>query len=170
VSAGENLVTLRPATLGDLETVFSWRNDPFLVARASSQKTVTWEEHVHWFRETLAGGQRKMLIVLVDGKPRGQVRFDRIDGQTCVISAYLLQEFTGRGLGVEAIRKSCEMLFGDWQAAKIVACVREDNLAARAGFRKAGFREIAETNLCPPGHFTLVLERGVRDSAEAGCL
>jgi RimJ/RimL family protein N-acetyltransferase len=170
LSAVENLIALRPATLGDAETVFSWRNDPFIVARGSSQKTVTWEEHMRWFEETLSGSQRKMLIVLVDGEPRGQVRFDRVDGETCAISAYLLQQFTGRGLGVEAIRRGCEMLFGDWQVAKIVACVREDNPEGRAGFRKAGFRETTQTNLCPPGHFTLVLRRGVRNDGEAGCL
>jgi RimJ/RimL family protein N-acetyltransferase len=167
VRRDENLITLRPAVPGDAETVFSWRNDPFIVARGSSQKTVTWEEHLRWFQATVAGSQRKILIVMVDGEPKGQVRFDRVDEQTCVISAYMLEKFTGRGLGVEAIRKGCEILFDDWQASRIVACVRTDNTAARAGFHKAGFKNTAEPGLCPPGHFTLVLKRAVWDSAEA---
>jgi RimJ/RimL family protein N-acetyltransferase len=170
LSASESRVALRPATMGDTQTVFSWRNDPFIVARGSSQKIVTWEEHVRWFQTTIAGSERKMFIVLVDGEPAGQIRFDRIDEPTCAISAYVLEKFTGRGLGVEAIRRGCDMLFSEWQVAKIVACVREDNAAGRAGFRKAGFVETAETSVCPPRHFTLVLKRGACDYAEAGCL
>lgn len=140
--------------------VFFWRNDSFIVARGSSQKTVTWEEHVRWFQETVTGSERKMWIVMVNGEPAGQVRFDRFNQETCAISAYLLREFIGRGWGVGAIRRGCDVLFQEWPVAKIVACVREDNAAARSGFRKAGFMETAEAGLCSAGHFTLVLRRG----------
>jgi len=142
----------------DAEMVFLWRNSPFILARGSSQKEVAWEEHLQWFCETVVGSRRKMLIVLVNGQAVGQVRFDRVDDDTATISAYLIETHTGRGLGVDAIRIGCNILFNDLPVARIVACVREDNGAADSGFRKAGFVP-SETGLCPAGHYTLVLRR-----------
>jgi RimJ/RimL family protein N-acetyltransferase len=151
-------ISLRPATIEDAEAVFLWRNSPFIVARGSFQKTVAWEEHLQWFRETVVGSQRKMLIVLVNGEPVGQVRFDRVDDDTMAISVYLIETHTGRALGVDAIRKGCDMQFRDSSVATIMACVREDNGAALSGFRKAGFVP-SGTALCPTGHTTFVLRR-----------
>jgi RimJ/RimL family protein N-acetyltransferase len=142
----------------DAEKVFFWRNNPFILARGSSQKTVTWEEHLQWFRETIVGSRRKMLIVLLNGQRVGQVRFDRADDDTMVISVYLIDTYTGRGLGVDAIQRGCNMLFSDLSVARVVACVREDNVPAHSAFRKAGFVP-SGTGLCPAGHFTLVLRR-----------
>jgi UDP-2,4-diacetamido-2,4,6-trideoxy-beta-L-altropyranose hydrolase len=158
VSTSAQAIALRPATIQDAEMVFLWRNSPFIVARGSSQKTVAWEKHLQWFRETIAGSNRKMLIVMVNGQPVGQVRFDRVDDDTMTISAYLIETHTGRGLGVDAIRIGCNILFSDLPVARVVACVREDNVAARAGFRKAGFVP-GGTGLCPAGHSALVLQR-----------
>lgn len=164
MSGDGGLVVLRAAEEEDARMVFRWRNDPFLVARASSGKCVTWEEHMRWFRETLCGNSRKMLIVLVDGVPAGQVRFDRADGAACVISAYLLEPYTGRGLGVIAIRKACEFLFEHWGVTSIVAFVRVDNGPSQSAFRKAGFHDAGEGTACPPRHFRMLLRR--QDSAQ----
>jgi UDP-2,4-diacetamido-2,4,6-trideoxy-beta-L-altropyranose hydrolase len=151
-------IFLRPATMEDAETVFLWRNSPFIVARGSLQKMVAWEEHLQWFCETVVGSKRKLLIVLVDGQPVGQLRFDRVDDDTMAISVYLIETHTGRGLGVDAIRIGCDMLFTDLSVARIFACVREDNVAAQSGFRKAGF-VASGTGPCPAGHVTLVSRR-----------
>jgi RimJ/RimL family protein N-acetyltransferase len=150
--------------------VFRWRNDPFLVARASSQKSVTWEEHVRWFQETITGIERKMFIVLVDGVPAGQVRFERLEADACVISAYMLEPYTGRGLGVEAIQKACGYLFEDWAVRNIVAFVREDNLPSQSGFRKAGFDETQEAAACPPKHLSLILQRAEHPKARVAAV
>lgn len=159
MSAMESAVTLRPATMEDAKMVFCWRNDPFIVSRGTSQRTVAWDEHLQWFYETVSGSERKMWIVLVNGEPAGQVRFDRVHQDRCTISAYLLREFTGHGWGVEAIRGGCDTLFSEWPGEEIVACVREDNASARVGFRKAGFVEMDAAGRCDARHFALVLKR-----------
>ena len=111
-----------------------------------------------------------MWIVLVNGEPVGQVRFDRINQEICAISAYLLQKFTGRGWGVEAIRQGCDRLFSEWPCEEIVAYVREDNASARVGFRKAGFVEREAAGGFDAGRFVLVLRRSVRRGTEIGSL
>lgn len=157
MSAGENAITLRPATLEDREMVFRWRNDPFIVAHGSWHRAIEWEDHAKWFAETVRGTSRQMFIVLHGDEPVGQIRFDRKQSD-CVISVYLMSPFTGRGWGTQAIRVGCEKIFQMWDVDRLIACVRRDNPIGRAAFLKAAFRENS-ASLCPPEHYTLVLAR-----------
>src|SRR6266851_5572697 len=152
-------ITLRPATLSDIEMIFDWRNDPFIVARSTSQKTVNWHEHVAWFESTLQNDSRLMFILQLDGKPIGQARFARIENNACVISIYLLKDYTGKGYGVEGIRRSCYAVLHRWSVLEIIACVRLDNEAAKSAFLKASFVETQRQGLCPVAHFALSLDR-----------
>ncbi len=152
-------ITLRPATSADCEVVFRWRNDPFILSFGSSRRAVTREEHERWFAETLASPDRRMFVIQQGEIPIGQIRFERKRPHDCVISVYLLQEFTGRGLGTEAIRAGCETIFAAWDVNRFIACVRRDNPASRAAFLKAAFQETESEALCPPEHVSLVLCR-----------
>jgi RimJ/RimL family protein N-acetyltransferase len=143
----------------DQDMVFRWRNDPFVVAQGSFHRGVGWEEHKAWFEKTILGNSRRMFIVLDREDPIGQIRFDRKDLRECVVSVYLLQAFTGRGLGVQAIRKGCAAIFEVWDVDRVMACVRLDNQASRSAFLKSGFQEIEATGLCPVGHYSLTLSR-----------
>jgi RimJ/RimL family protein N-acetyltransferase len=159
-------IEIRNAAPEDVEPVFRWRNDPVILVRGSSQRAVPWDEHQRWFEETLRGERRKMFIVVQSGQPVGQVRFDRTDNRTGVISVYLLPPFTGRGHGVEAIRLGCAEIFKLWEIDGVVACVRLDNPWARSAFLKAGFVEKAPPGCCPEAHFALSLARpGALDEA-----
>lgn len=152
-------IALRPAASGDAEMIFRWRNDPFIVARSTSQKLVAWDEHRAWYDATLLRDDRLIVIAEQEGIPIGLARFDRVDVASCVISVYLLEEFTGRGLGVETIRRSCSALFEQWDVEQIVACVRFDNREGRSGFLKAGFMEATNGAGCADEHFSLILRR-----------
>jgi RimJ/RimL family protein N-acetyltransferase len=152
-------IELRRATSGDAEMIFRWRNEPFIVARSTSQKLVTWDEHRAWYEATLLRDDRLILIAEQVGGAIGLARFDRVDAASCVISVYLLEEFTGRGLGVETIRRSCDALFDQWDVEQIIACVRFDNREGRSGFLKAGFMEVANGGGCADEHFSLILRR-----------
>jgi RimJ/RimL family protein N-acetyltransferase len=97
--------------------------------------------------------------VLLSQQPIGQIRFDKINDNECVVSVYLLQEFTGRGLGVETIDRGCQEICKLWGVSKIIACVRSDNTAARSAFLKVGFLEGNPERCCPPEHFMLFSSR-----------
>jgi SAM-dependent methyltransferase len=129
---------------------------------------VSWEEHAKWFEATFRENTRKMFIVLVDEEPAGQVRFDRQGDAEAVVSAYLLESFTGKGYGVEAIRLACREILGCWSIKRILAFVRQDNSAAQKAFSKAGFIEMLEEPSCPPGHctFCFSMEASTQLSAE----
>ncbi len=147
-----NGLALRPATENDQRTIFEWRNQPFIYERGSLQRPVSWDEHVAWFDASLARpGERLLLIVEIEGRPVGLVRFDRTRDTEATISVYLTQEHAGRGLGSQAISRGCEALRGRWDVRHVLACVREDNLAATKAFLRAGFIEAAPA-ACPPQH------------------
>jgi UDP-2,4-diacetamido-2,4,6-trideoxy-beta-L-altropyranose hydrolase len=136
-------ISLRPATAADAKLIFEWRNDPVIVRLGSSQREVTWTEHEEWFSQSITSGKRRIFIVEKDGLGIGQVRFDLVASSECVISAYLLAQFTGRGWGVEAMRSACEMIFEIWPIQFVTACVRAENKAVQSALGKVGFEEIA---------------------------
>lgn len=124
----------------------------------SSNREVSWPEHVRWFGETLAEQKRKVFIILQEQVPIGQVRFDRYDRCSCVVSIYLLRAFTGHGWGVHAIREGCKAIFDIWDVKEIIAYVRTDNPGGLSAFLKAGFQK-AEQGVCPANHYSMVLRR-----------
>ena len=102
-----------------------------------------------------------IFIVMQESEPIGQVRFDRRD-EMAVISVYLVEERTGRGLGIEAIRRGTPggAAFKEWNISKVVACVRQDNLHATRAFAKSGYTESkGDSGFCPPAHFTYCVTR-----------
>lgn len=152
--ASSESIRIRRATANDARRVFEWRNDPYIVERSSSQRTVNWEEHLGWFEKSLrADDARLIFIVEKEAESLGLVRFDR-EGDGSVISVYLLERFTGRGFGIEAIRLGCRAAVDHWPALRtVMACVRDDNLAGSRGFEKAGFRRSEDcAGHCPEGH------------------
>ena len=150
---------LRRATPGDAQTVFGWRNDPFIVQLGSSRAKVTWTEHQAWFEGKLADRNCLLLIVQKDAQAIGQVRFDKQADGGSVISVYLLQAHVGKGLGVDAIRQGCRQAAQVLGTQRILACVREENLRGRKAFAKAGFQR-AEAAACPERHVAMLLDGG----------
>ena len=137
--------------------ILEWRNDPYIVERSGSRRRVSAEEHRSWFLSAVGNPDCRMFIIEEAGSasPIGQVRFDR-EGDACVVTAYLRREFVGRGLGVEAIRKGCARIWGEWDIRCIRAEVRADNQHGQAAFRKAGFTAV----LARRGAELLVFELG----------
>jgi len=157
--------TLRPARDDDAERLFHWRNEPLIVVLSSSQTTVDWPAHVKWFADALSSPARRIFIIEKDGEAIGQVRFDRSDVRTCVISVYLVGEHIGRKLGPAAIREACRLIFAAWDASRVLACVRGENVRAQAAFARAGFAPAASGE-CPDDHVAMALERPAVESSK----
>jgi|GEM_PF-552445 len=152
-------ISLRQAVQKDAAMIFEWRNTPFIMALGSQRRLVTWDEHLEWFKKSLRSKDRKIFIVLLNEKPIGQVRFDRLDSRRAAISVYVLQEYTGMGYGREAIMRGCWEMFAEGETEKILAHVRHDNPRSKSAFMKCGFVELFDCPDEPEGHFHLLLER-----------
>ena len=150
-------IHLSPASEKDAEQLFEWRNDPFLIERSTSKRVVEWAEHKAWFDSAIRDQSKRIFISHADGQKIGSVRFERNTPATCIISAYVMEEFTGNGYGVEVIKLACKMIRDVWPIDQVLAFVRTDNAAGSSGFKKAGF-ELAPENIdCPEDHLSLVL-------------
>jgi len=153
-------IDLRSVSSGDAELVFGWRNDPFVIARSSSQRGVSHDEHLRWMNRVVDAPDCLCLIIVVDGTPAGQVRFDR-DGSRAVVTVYLLEQFTGRGVGVRALVEGARLAFARWSDVDAIdALVRLDNFVGRKAFRRAQFASAGET---ADGHEKFVLTRAPDD-------
>jgi UDP-2,4-diacetamido-2,4,6-trideoxy-beta-L-altropyranose hydrolase len=138
----KQMIRLREIEISDVQIVFNWRNDPYIVNLGSLKKTVSWDEHMAWFKKTLTGVDRKAFILEINHMSAGQVRFDMHLENSCLISVYLIKEFSGKGYGIEFIKLGCRKIFSEWGKVKtIYALVRLDNKVGQKAFLKAGFLE-----------------------------
>jgi SAM-dependent methyltransferase len=150
-------VKLRPMEWSDREIILEWRNSAFIIERSSSLKPVTAEEHSRWFGQVTSHPDILPYIIEVDEVPVGQVRLDlNRDENYCVITIYLIESFTGKGLGIMAIKQGCIFAWKKWSNVNIVAHVRGDNVVGQSAFRKAGFKESKQFELVD--HISFLLD------------
>ena len=149
---------LRPAAPDDADRLLAWRNRPEIVTLGTQQRRVDAAEHAAWFAEALVSDHRLLLIVEADGEPVGQIRFDALDAANWSVSIYLLEPYTGRGLGTQALRQACEIA-REHGIETAWAFVRADNARSAAAFQRAGFAAALEPCVdVPPQHQALRLE------------
>ncbi len=152
-------LTFRTATIEDAYMIFTWRNLPEMIVLGRTQRPVKWEEHYRWFRRVLMSGNHVLLIVLLGREPIGQVRFDRLENRSCEVSIYLLTQYTGRGLGVKALKYACREAFTRMGVEEVIAVIREDNQRSISAFQKAGFSFVHEAVVTKPGFVVLSTKR-----------
>ena len=145
----------RPATAADADTVFRWRNQPWVVALGASQRTVSADEHRQWFRATLEGRERELYIIEIEGSPAGTIRYDFEQGREAEISIYLMPECSGRGHGRKAFLDTAPHIFLERDVRTISARVLKGNERSLEFFRRLGFKEESEQ----PGLYRLALPR-----------
>ncbi len=152
-------VVLRPAVAGDAGMVLAWRNDPWIVALSAERKTVEPTEHAVWFESVLDPTRHLLYIVQSSGVPAGTVRLDRA-GEQAIVTIFLMQRFTGRGVGVAALEAACQQAAGRWPEVRtITARIRRDNHASQKAFMKAGFTLVSTVTEEP--RFVVMQRRNV---------
>lgn len=149
---------LRFAEARDADRLLHWRNDPWIVARCSSQRQVSRLEHQRWFAGALDRRRHLLFIVRHEGRDVGTVRVDRRGPRAGEVSILLVRPATGRGLGPRAIRAACQEAFARWlEVQRLVARIRTENRPSHAAFARAGFTLAAEPG--PAGHLVLECRR-----------
>lgn len=131
-------VRLRAALAADCERVWVWRNDPETRAASLDQDAIPWEVHESWFNETLRRTDRRLYIVVADGRDTGVVRLDVVDGGAHV-HIHLAPEARSRGIGTAALRAVVGEAFDGLGLTRVLGVIRPDNQPSLAAFAKAGF-------------------------------
>lgn len=123
---------IRRATPDDALDVLIWRNDPLTRAMSRTQDEVEQQAHVAWFNRALDDAASTLLIGEVGGEKIGMVRFDH--GAATEVSININPLCRGRGLGHELLSEALAGAAGD-----LVAFIKDENLASRRLFERAGF-------------------------------
>ena len=147
---------IREARASDADLLREWRNDPQTREASGSTDPVDAVEHAEWLERLLADPDRFLWIAAIGGRPAGQVRLERRRGFEYEISVSVDAELRGSGIGPAIIRSGCELLWTRTNATRIVARVRDENIASAGAFAAAGFRRHGSDG---DGFRRLVLDR-----------
>lgn len=132
-------VRLRAARAQDCRRVWLWRNDPVTREASFNSAPIAFSAHEQWFRESLGRQNRRLYVVLVDGREAGVARLD-LEGSEATVSIHLGPEWRGRRVGPAALEALEAIAFGGLGLTRLVASVKPGNSASLSAFRRAGFR------------------------------
>lgn len=128
------MVTIRPATLDDIDRLWIWRNDALTRANSHHTDPVIKDDHQKWLAATLANPTRRLYIGIVDAQPIGTGRID-LTADGAVMSITIAPEHRGRGLASQLIAA----LVAQTRERPILAEVKTHNLRSIRAFQRAGF-------------------------------
>ncbi len=148
-------VALRPAQAQDCARIWRWRNDSETRRASFDSAEIPWVLHERWFFESLDREDRRIYIIAVKSLSQGVARLD-IAGLEAAVSIHLAPAWRGKGVGPIALRKLAAMAFRDLKVHRLVASVKDDNLASLSAFKKARFTQTKKGG----GVITLQRRRG----------
>ena len=132
-------LTIRTATIADLELVFDWANDPVTRSVSFYRAEISHEDHVAWFSKKLDSDDCLMFIVEGDGVPCAFIRLEPdVELGDAVIGINVAPSFRGQGLGSKALDTVNEVA-AKHNYQRIVALIRPDNVASLKVFERAGY-------------------------------
>ena len=127
----------RTVRKGDIWDIYEISNDPTVRRYSLSQKPISKEEHLNWFKKV----DKSLFFVLeLNGKVIGQIRFQKIGNNTFEVSISLHSNYRGKGLGKLLLRKGISELLKRFPKAKILAKIREENEVSKKLFTGFGFK------------------------------
>ncbi len=130
---------LRKGTMGDIDLIFGWANDPVTRANSFSTDPIPYEDHVNWFGRMMDNPDRILYIMMADEQPVGQIRLD-IEGEEAEISYSIAPDKRGQGYGGHIIRLICEEVRKNMpEVLRLTASVKTANLASQKCFINNGF-------------------------------
>jgi RimJ/RimL family protein N-acetyltransferase len=136
----------RPAKEDDLMLIFSWINDPLVRSMRFNQDFITLEACKEEFEKILSQQNTHLLIIeRYEGNwaPIAQVQVDK-DGQ---ITMSLACEFRGQQLAESVLRTGIAYVRRDFSIKKLVAHIKQNNIASIKAFEGAGFQFVHETDV-----------------------
>ena len=120
----------------DIWDIYEISNDPTVRKYSLSQKPISKEEHLNWFKKV----DKSLFFVLeLNGKAIGQIRFQKVGNNTFEVSISLHPNYRGKGFGKLLLRKGVEKLLKCFPNAKILAKIREENEISKKLFKGFGF-------------------------------
>ena len=144
---------VRLATIEDSLDILSWRNDPTTRYMSFENNIVDKKSHEKWYQNVLKNPNNIMVVGFIGEVKVGVVRFT-IKKSEIIISINMGVDSRGKGLAPILLVASEKFLEKKLGVVKLVAEVKEENVASVKTFLKAGYehykkekRDIGEVNV-----------------------
>jgi len=128
--------------------VLSWRNDPLVYIWNKTNRPITLDEHIVWFRDRQLRLESEPIFSYHDGTSFvGMSRLDKVSEDTYEVSLITSPGNRGSGYGRQILTDICEyFLFKKSPESKLIAVVHQDNLRSQFLFKALGFRFLFTEN------------------------
>ena len=147
--------SLRIATASDARLLWEWRNDLDVRRSAFDGEPIPWESHQMWLAAKLASPASRIWILVREGRPVAQARYDRIE-QFAEIGYSVSRSSRGNGLGTSLLKATVPLACRALGVPRVVGLVKVGNSASARSFDRAGFRREGQTSR--QGHACLQFE------------
>ncbi len=135
---------LREAEEEDMELLFQWVNEPGVRKGSFSTAEITYEEHREWYKKLLASENSRQYIYICAGEAIGQARIAIMD-DAAVVGYSICAEKRGMGHGKKLLHLLEIQVKRDFpNVKKLVAKVKQGNIASQRAFLGAGYMEAYE--------------------------
>lgn len=138
--------TLRPWRSEDAAALAAAADNPKIAAnlRNSFPSPYTLEDAERFIRDCITHEEERRLAraIIIEGKAAGSIGVflkDDVYGKSAELGYWLAEEYWGRGLMTEAVRRICREAFARFDILRIFAEPFEGNLSSRRVLEKAGF-------------------------------
>ncbi len=144
------IITLRPATPADKDTVYQWQTQPGQRQFARTPHPPTVDEHARWWANTMKNPNAYTLIAACTGQPVGMLRLDpptlalptdtMLPPDAMEVSILLDKNQQGQGMARAALTHLGEMFIG----VPLVADIHPENTASVALFARCGYQPLSQ--------------------------
>ena len=122
-----------------MDLYFKWTNDPLVRKNSYNQHAVSYADHVNWFNMRLSNSNCVFyLFYNFNNIPVGQVRIENVSEKT-IIGISIDENFRGKSYGVEMLKLATGNYLRRNPGSTLWAYIKEENLASKSIFSKAGF-------------------------------
>lgn len=135
---------LRAATTDDAQRIWEWANDPVTRANSFNSQPIPWENHLAWYGRKLKSPDTRFWLLEQGGIPVASIRYDRLEGDTALISYMVDAGHRGQGLGTHLLALSFEKACAEMGVARLRGITFADNKASARAFEKAGYTLVQE--------------------------
>ena len=133
------MVTLRAANSDDCELLFHWVNhSDSLKGKEKTKGPISLEDHTAWFSRLLDDSAYHLWIIEDRGQAIGQLRLSPQSGDL-EVDIYVDAAHRKKNLAVTALALAVQEISSIYPERALIAQVKEDNLASRRLFERAGF-------------------------------
>lgn len=134
-------LSLRPTTMDDAGILLDWVNQPDSLAhKLKTTMPIEADQHSAWLAHALESETCLLWILETEGRPVGQVRFQKTDGPRWSVDIFIDAACRGSGAAHFAIRTAADLLAMREPSAILQADVKAVNQASLKLFGRLGFK------------------------------